>query len=45
LKLNEEDLSFYDDKLGAWTYEKGEFKVLIGSSIQDIRLEGVFNYK
>jgi beta-glucosidase len=44
LKLNEKDLSFYDDKLGAWTFEKGDFKVYIGSSIKDIRLEGGFNY-
>jgi beta-glucosidase len=44
LRLSEKDLSFYDDKLGTWTYENGEFKVMLGTSIKDIKLEGIFNY-
>lgn len=42
LKLNKEDLSFYNDIQNKWVCEAGEFKVLVGSSSSDIRLELVF---
>jgi beta-glucosidase len=42
LKLNKEDLSFYNDIQNKWVCEAGEFKVLVGSSSSDIRLERVF---
>ncbi|MFX1574833.1 MAG: glycoside hydrolase family 3 C-terminal domain-containing protein [Promethearchaeota archaeon] len=39
-----EDLSFYDENLQSWVAEKGEFRILIGSSSKDIRLQGKFEY-
>ncbi|NHI94889.1 MAG: glycosyl hydrolase [Candidatus Lokiarchaeota archaeon] len=43
-ELLKEDLSFYDEKEHSWRAEKGKFKLLVGSSSRDIRLEGEFNY-
>ncbi len=43
-ELDKKDLSFFDEKSNSWVAEKGEFKLLIGSSSRDIRLEGKFNY-
>jgi beta-glucosidase len=40
--LNTRDLSFYDPLQKEWVAEAGEFKVLLGSSSKDIRLEGSF---
>ncbi len=37
-------LAFYDPKTGKWRAEEGMFKVLIGTSSKDIRLETEFNY-
>ncbi len=43
-ELKKQDLSFYDETAGSWVAEKGTFKVLIGSSSRDIRLELEFTY-
>jgi beta-glucosidase len=44
LELTEQDLSFYDPDAHAWKAEPGEYKVLVGSSSRDIRVEGSFEY-
>jgi beta-glucosidase len=36
-------LAFFDPGRGDWTTEAGEFKVLVGASSRDIRLEGAFS--
>ena len=38
------DLSFFDEKERKWKVENGEFKVLIGSSSDNIKLEDKFTY-
>lgn len=43
--LNNDALSFYDPCRQRWVVEPGEFEVLIGSSSQDIRVEGSFSLK
>ena len=43
-ELYKDDLSFYDPVENSWAVEKGMFKILIGSSSRDIRLEGDFEY-
>ena len=42
LYINRKDLSFYDEEIGDWKLEKGEFEVLVGSSSRDIRLISSF---
>lgn len=42
LSISKRDLSFYDETTEEWTLEKGEFKVFVGASSGDIRLEGSF---
>ena len=42
--LGKEDLSFWDERTNRWTAEKGEFKILVGSSSRDIRLQCVLEY-
>lgn len=42
LTLDKKDLSFWDVKQQNWLAEPGEFKVMIGSSSDDIRLTGGF---
>ena len=37
-ELNARDFSYYDDALGAWIAESGEFDLHIAASAQDIRL-------
>ena len=44
LKLTPEDLSLYDRNMN-FVVEPGIFKVMIGSSSQDIRLKGEFEVK
>jgi len=44
MRLKQRDLSFWDIKSNNWLAEKGEFKVLLGSSSADIRLTASFNY-
>ncbi|MBN2613185.1 MAG: glycoside hydrolase family 3 C-terminal domain-containing protein [Bacteroidales bacterium] len=43
--LSEKDLSFWDELKHQWKAETGSFKVLVGASSADIRLEKVFEYK
>ena len=43
-EISKDDLSYYDENLHNWIAEKGEFKVLIGSSSRDIRLQEKFEY-
>ncbi len=44
LSIGRKDLSFYDDTKDAWVADDGEFKVLVGGSSRDIKLEGTFTY-
>lgn len=37
------DLSFYDETSAEWKLEPGEFTVFVGSSSEDIRLQGSFS--
>ena len=41
-EISKHDLSFYNETIGKWISEKGDFTVLIGSSSRDIRLQGKF---
>ncbi|MFW9942339.1 MAG: glycoside hydrolase family 3 C-terminal domain-containing protein, partial [Candidatus Thorarchaeota archaeon] len=43
-ELTKEDLSFFDEKTNEWKAEKGKFKIHIGSSSRDIRLQGEIEY-
>jgi beta-glucosidase len=38
-KLNEQDFSFWDEKIKKWRVEEGEFEIQIGSSSSDIKLK------
>jgi len=42
--LTRQDLAFFDENLNDWVVENGTFKILIGSSSEDIRLETEFYY-
>lgn len=42
VKLNKKSLAFYNVEDNKWTVEIGKFKVLVGRSAQDIRLQGEF---
>ena len=42
--IDREKLSFYNDKL-QWIIQPGEFKLMIGSASDDIRLVGMLNYE
>ncbi len=39
-----DDLSFFNENLGKWTTEEGEFSILVGGSSRDIRLQDKFTY-
>ncbi|WP_228768438.1 beta-glucosidase [Shewanella sp. TC10] len=43
--LNQRDLSFWDINTNDWLAESGEFKVMMGSSVEDIRLQKSFQYQ
>lgn len=43
--VTKEQLSFYDETNDIWKFESGEFKVFIGSSSSDIRLQGNFIFE
>ena len=43
-ELNRKDLAFFDDDLNDWAVENGRFKILIGSSSEEIHLETEFSY-
>jgi beta-glucosidase len=40
--LERSAFAFYDPERRQWVAEKGDFKILVGSSSRDIRLEGNF---
>ena len=42
LPLKADAFAFYDPTRRAWVAEKGEFRVAVGASSRDIRLEGTF---
>jgi len=39
-----DDLSFFNENLGKWTTEEGEFSILVGGSSRDIRLQDKLTY-
>src|SRR5271157_1758664 len=43
-ELSTRDLSFWDEVASGWKAEPGTFKILVGTSSRDIRLEGEFEY-
>ena len=43
-ELKKEDLSFYNETVNSWIVENGTFKILVGSSSRDIRLQGEIEY-
>jgi beta-glucosidase len=43
-ELNKDNFSFYHPKENSWVVERGLFKILIGSSSRDIRVEGEIEY-
>jgi len=43
LTLDRRALAFYDPERKGWVAESGDFKILVGASSRDIRLEGVFH--
>ena len=45
LKLNWKDLAFWNPKTKTWTAETGDFKILVGASSREIKLESVIYYK
>jgi len=45
LKLNWKDLAFWNPKTKTWTAEDGKFKIMIGASSRNIKLESTIEYK
>ncbi|TRX53483.1 glycoside hydrolase family 3 C-terminal domain-containing protein [Thalassomonas sp. M1454] len=45
IALNKRDLSFWDVNSNDWLAEEGNFNVLLGASLSDIRLQKQFTYK
>jgi beta-glucosidase len=43
VELDSSSVSYYKEKLKAFSYDKGEYDLLIGSSSRDIRLNGSFS--
>jgi beta-glucosidase len=43
--LTQRDLSFWDVKSNNWLAESGEFEVMLGASVNDIRLSKKFDYQ
>jgi beta-glucosidase len=43
IALNRDAFAYYDVDKKGWVAEKGEYKILIGGSSRDIRLQGTFN--
>lgn len=41
--LDRSAFAYFDEKQGAWVAEAGEFKILVGASARDIRLESSLN--
>lgn len=44
IKLTKRDLSFWDIKTNDWLAESGEFQVMLGAAVDDIRLVESFSY-
>jgi beta-glucosidase len=42
IPLDRSAFAFYDPERRAWVAERGDFRVMVGASSRDIRLEGVF---
>jgi beta-glucosidase len=42
-EVKKDDLSFYSEEKKRWVFEQGKFKVLVGSSSDDIRLQDTVN--
>ncbi len=45
MTLKQRDLAFWDINTNNWLVEPGDFKVMIGSSVADIKLTDNFNYQ
>lgn len=45
MTLSKRDLSFWDVNSNNWLAEPGEFEVLLGASVSDIRLRASFSYQ
>ncbi|WP_198555477.1 glycoside hydrolase family 3 C-terminal domain-containing protein [Colwellia sp. 75C3] len=45
ISLNKRDLSFWDVKTNDWLAEDGDFEVLLGTSLDQIKLKASFNYQ
>jgi beta-glucosidase len=45
ISLNKRDLSFWDITANNWKAESGNFEVMLGSSLSDIRLATLFTYQ
>ena len=45
IDVNNEALSFYDDRAGKWTSEAGEFVALVGTSSDSLPLKAAFSLK
>ena len=45
ISLNKRDLSFWDVSSNDWLAEAGEFEILLGTALDDIKLSAEFNYK
>lgn len=43
MKLNKKDFAFYNEGKSSWTVESGNFKILVGSASDDLRLEEKIN--
>ncbi|WP_348272994.1 glycoside hydrolase family 3 C-terminal domain-containing protein [Shewanella aestuarii] len=43
--LTKRDLAFWDINSNDWFAEKGQFEIMIGSALDDIRLKKTFDYK
>jgi beta-glucosidase len=43
--LTQRDLSFWDVNTNNWLAESGQFEVMIGASVADIRLRKRFDYQ
>ncbi len=44
-ELTYQDLAFFDEKSDGWKVENGDFEIMIGSSVQDIKLRKKFSYE
>ncbi|WP_394204047.1 glycoside hydrolase family 3 C-terminal domain-containing protein [Shewanella waksmanii] len=45
MTLNQRDLSFWDIESANWLAEPGEYNVMLGASVGDIRLDKTFTYR